>query len=215
MISRRNRQLLCVVMNSAMLAPAMADQVPRPPDIASFSDVTPTLALAPNTKLLMGKLTIELERTTLDEIRKSIGVGAIGHRGDAADSEYWLCYTLPPRSGSRARVWLSSGELGGAKHAIGGIHASAISKPETAVPACPLLPAQLRPVSLESRLWLGSTSAKLERVLGKPSAKRDGWWLYSYGGKSAVSEFDRSVVLGAHLKSGRIDQLFAFQTTTD
>jgi hypothetical protein len=65
-----------------------------PPKMPNMDHLTPTLAAPPISKAILGKLVIAFELTTLDEVQKSAGIGAIKHMGDAGGSEDWLCYTV-------------------------------------------------------------------------------------------------------------------------
>ena len=169
--------------------------------------------------VVLGKLTLKFETTTLGQVREMAGVGAIQHRGDAGESEDWLCYTMSDTQ--PARIWISSGELGGPEHAVGGFYAVANSKDTKKSASCPRLPTQLHPVSLGNPLWLGANPNLLKKLFGEPSAKESGWWLYFYAGKipapskfNSVEGFDQDMFLGARISDGKIVALFVSQTTT-
>ena len=45
----------------------------------------------PTKGLNMGSFRVQFEKTTLDEVRRAALAGQISHKGDAAESTYWLC----------------------------------------------------------------------------------------------------------------------------
>lgn len=185
-----------------------------PPKMPNMDNLPSTLTSPPTSKVLLGKLVVEFERTTLGEVQKSAGVGSIQHRGDAGDSEDWLCYTTLSRE-QPERIWISSGELGGSNHTVGSFYAAVSSKATKGSAHCPELPAQLRPVSLGNALWLGSSLDQLKELFGEPSTKRGNWWFYSYSGKVPANGFDQIAILGVRVTNGKIVALFASQATTN
>lgn len=206
---------LLIMLIQPVLRPlnaASADGLIPPPAMPNMDHLTSTLTAPPISKIILGKLVVGLELTTLGEVKKSAGVGEIQHKGDAGGSEDWLCYTTSFR-GQPERIWISSGELGGPEHAIGSFYAATGNKEKSA--HCPELPAQLRPVSLGNPLWLGSSPDQLKDLFGKPSMKSDGWWVYSYSGKVPANGFDRLAILGVRILNGKVVGLFVSQATTD
>jgi hypothetical protein len=204
--------LTVLVLPWSCIASAEGSVTP-PPKMPRIDHLPSTLSAPPTSKLVFGKLIIEFERTTLDEIKRAADVGVIQHRGDAGDSENWLCYSAPFREQSQ-RIWISSGELGGFRHTVSHLYVEVDSK-EKQSDDCPELPAQLRPVSLDNVLWLGSSLERFKEVLGTPSAKNGAWWLYSYSGKVPANGFDQSTILGVRINSGKVVGLFVSQATTN
>jgi hypothetical protein len=219
---------LCVVLIlliSRWPCAAMELDALAPPELPNIDDLRPTLRVSPVSNVLLGTLVIKFESTTLDDILDAAGAGEINHRGDAGDSQSWICYTLP--FGDEAeRVWFSSGELGGPDNQIDSFYASKADKGESST-SCPELPVRLRPASLSRGPWLGARSDLLDRRLGKPSATMNGWRFYSYTGpkkgvsidpatgKSTKKEFEQLGILGVHIRDGKIVGLFESQITTD
>jgi len=183
-----------------------------PPKLPNLDNIPATLSYPPKTKVMLGKLSIELERTPLGIAQRSAGTGVIQHRGDAADSEDLLCFTtgfgLQPQ-----RIWFSSGELGGSQRIIDAFYASVSEAAVMDSRFCPELPQRLHPVSI-GKLWLGASQEKLKGWLGKPSAKRDGWWLYSYAGK-VNQDFDEVEIVGVRIVRGKVVAIFASKSTTN
>ena len=179
-----------------------------PPKLPNLDKIPATLPYPPVTKVILGKLIIEFEQTPLGKAQRLAGTGIIQHRGDAADSEDFICFT----SGSQ-RVWFSSGELGGSQHIIDAFYASASNSALKDSRFCPELSQQLRPISL-GKIWLGASQENLKNWLGEPSTKRDGWWLYSYSGK-VNQDFDEVAIMGARVVHGKVVALFASKSTTN
>jgi hypothetical protein len=184
-----------------------------PPKLPSMNHLPATLSTPPVSEIVFGELTVEFERTTLDKIKKAAGIGVIEHRGDAGDREDWLCYSTSLH-GKPEYIWIASGELGGSEHTVGSFYASAVDKVERSI-NCPALPAQLRPVSLGNKLWLGSSRSQLKQALGAPSAKDGDWLLYSYSGRVSASGFDRLTILAIRVCDGKAVDLFVSQSTTN
>jgi hypothetical protein len=180
-----------------------------PPSLSNLDNLPTTLSIPPVTKVVLGRLAVNLEQTTLGEVMQSAGAGTIQHQGDAADSEDWICFTVPSSQQSQ-RIWLRSSAIGGG--GIDGFYASASSTPLKEAPLCPELPAQLRPMSVGRSIWLGSSQDQLRGWLGEPSAKRGGWWLYSSSRKVA-NDFDEGGLLGARVVDGKVIALFVSKST--
>jgi hypothetical protein len=180
-----------------------------PPSLSNLDNLPTTLSIPPVTKVVLGRLVVNLEQTTLGEVIQSAGAGTIQHQGDGADSENWICFTVPSGQQSQ-RIWLRSSAIGGG--GIDAVDASASTTPLSGSPLCPELPAQLRPMSLGRSIWLGSSQDQLRGWLGEPSAKRGGWWLYSSSRKIA-NDFDEGGLLGARVVDGKVTALFASKST--
>ena len=120
-------------------AHSRGDEFLPPPVAPVHGAVTATTAYAPVSRLRLGQLDIVLEETPLAIVQEMLSMGAIGERVEAAEHIFWLCYTYDI-DGVRARIWLvSSGEFGGAEHAVDGV-AAAVVNTEGSIPAnCPAL----------------------------------------------------------------------------
>lgn len=165
----------------------------------------------------MGALRVLFEMTSLEDVRRVATTGTISHRGDAGESEYWLCYT---RLGANPvqRVWVtSSGEMGGRQHFVTNVSATVLPN-GAATTECPPLPKRLEPLSLKNYLWLGTTRKQVTTKLGTPSFQQGGWSTYDYEGKVAGncegSEFDLSASLLLHFRNGRVTALQIGQITS-
>lgn len=191
-------------------AAVAAEDSDGPPDLPQAASAASTLQAAPDTDLSLGRFVVRLEKTTLKEVVALIRAGTIKHKGDAGDSETWLCYS----ASRKIRVWLVSGELGGAERAVTSLHVVGNSG-GAGVIGCPALPMQARPAAFGNMIWLGSSAAQLKSKMGVPSVQESGWWVYSYSGRSLVRGLDELTIFGAHVRQGRVDQLFASKATTN
>jgi hypothetical protein len=197
--------------------PARAEPAPPP---FNLNDVMPKpmISSPPVTGVRLGRLTITFEKMPLSQLLARAGVGEIAHRGDASESTYWVCYTIP--GPSTQRIWLLAGELDGAEHYVSGIQAAILPNGALANESCPSLPIHLRPVSLRPGIWLGSSEASLSKNIGKSSVSERGALTYSYTGKVPGSYegkkvlFDRTSFLHVTVRDGRVQGIVASQTTT-
>jgi hypothetical protein len=175
-----------------------------------------TLERKPSAALHMGTLRIQLEQTTLDEVRRAASVGNIAHRGDAGDSVYWLCYTRPGPA-PRQRIWImSDGEMGGDRHYVTGISAQAIPDGR-ATADCPALPPHLQPLSLDNHIWLGASEEAASMRIGAPSFRSGPWRSYDFAGKVAGNcpgGSDLTASLMLRVQHGRVKALSINQTTS-
>jgi hypothetical protein len=197
---------------------ALAEAVP-PLKRESDAMPAPTLARKPTTGLIMGRLSVNFEKSTLGEIRDAIGIGTVEHRGDAGGSIYWLCYSIPSHPVAQ-RVWLiADGEMGGNEHRVTGVHALQ-SAAIRASNGCPLLQQGFLLVHFDNGLWLGQARTKVTNTLGSPSAQTGGWWSYSYAGKAPglneghSVDYDVTSLFEAQLKGGTITAIIASQVTS-
>lgn len=148
-----------------------------PPRTPSSSINWPTLSSSkPTTGFKMGDFGIIYEETSLGEIKSKIGSGRIDHEGDAAESTYWLCYTV-----QQERIWIMSGEMGGSKHDV--LNVAVKSGEFKASTDCPELPVQFQPISFDHGLRVGETEYSVVKALGSPSHREGKWMSYNYTGK--------------------------------
>ena len=118
-----------------------------------------TLKLDPVQEIHLGNFVAGFEKTTLSEIRNAIGTGSIDHRGDAAESQYWLCYSQPGQ-----RVRLVSSEMGGSKHKLTQVYAVSTNSASLENKSYPQLPKRFQPISFYFG-WIGSTQQSLIDML--------------------------------------------------
>lgn len=214
---------LLVTFFCSLIAAAEAEGPIAPPDIPfPESTVISTLSSPPVTRINLGGLGVELEKTELKEVIKKAGIGTVQRRGNAGDSEYWVCFTLPSTV-SAQRLWLASGEMGGQEHSIYLVYAEARSGKYEKSGFCPELPDEMKPISINKSIWLGSTTAELTKAFGRPSRVNGSWWEFSYEGrvsyenrKNKVDHFyDLSDFLVVKVINGKVVTLFASKISSD
>lgn len=121
-------------------------------------------------EIYLGEKVFKLEETTLPEIIKTLGQSEISHSGDAASSQYWLCYSL-----ENSTIWfISHGEMGGLRHRLTQIYAVAENL------GCP----RLENKNIKSSFgWLGISKESLISILGEPSGVTSNVYKYFYSGE--------------------------------
>lgn len=118
----------------------------------------------PSDGLSMGTLKVQLEQTTLSEVLRTVGSGAIDHQGDAAENIYWLCYT-GLTDGRNLRVWIeASGEMGGPEHRVTNIAVRTVAGTDP-VSDCPALSEIFEKMSFNNGIWLGASQAAVQQAL--------------------------------------------------
>ncbi|MGZ5202421.1 MAG: hypothetical protein ACXWC4_21890 [Telluria sp.] len=187
---------------AAGLAPALCVAQPGPPPLPDLDRLSSSALALPAT-VSFGGFKLQLEETSLARFRDAARTGEIGRRGDAGESLDWLCYALD----SSVNIWLSASELSGGKRI------DLVQLVDSGGQRCPVLPRNLRPVTLTDGLAMGVPQERLLQKIGRPSAIRAGWWLYQRTSK--VGAYDRINTFGAHLSNGRIDGLFTLRSTTN
>jgi hypothetical protein len=191
----------------------------RPPDIPFGDEIhVASRASPPSVALILGKVTVVFEKTTLSDVSIAAGGGAISHDGDAAASEYWLCYTIPSKPVSSTLWVTSNGEMGGPSHEVTSV-AIATTPGAESTPECPALPRTMLPVYLSNGLKLGDSVSVLNRVLGEPQRRKRGWREYTFEGKSkdfgvCDGGFDQANWLYVEAPAGAIRSLHAGQVTS-
>jgi hypothetical protein len=157
---------------------ASAGEVPPPRFLSDNIDAKATLASDPLRIAKFGDFEAKFEETTLAQLRGHLGAATLAHHGDAAESIYWLCYSIP-----KQLVWVAShGEMGGSEHALTQVFAEEVDASDPRLASCPSIPPKLRPPSLAFG-WVGSSRAAIEKVLGPPSGSQGDWLLFLYQGK--------------------------------
>ena len=204
----------------------VAQPIPPPSVPDSFAAEDRLLKARPVTRLTLGKFVARFEETTLGEVREAIGSGSIAHQGDAGESTYWLCYTVSSPQAAQ-RLWITSGEMGGTRHTIGGVVAQELPAGTVPNAGCPVLSSTRTPLSLDGGVWIGGDLSLIEKVLGKPSASHGGWLEWSYQGKiqgrdivgaspaAGSLEFDELSLLQVRVTDGRVVALSASKVTSN
>ena len=206
--------LWAAVAALAMTGTAAATSPPGTP-FDSLGTFPAHSATKPAVGLRLGSFHVQLEQTTLFDVMAAVGRGAIAHQGDAGGSEYWLCYTLPLRT-LYARIWLSSGEMGGDRHDVEEVDLRPWRKGPSA--DCPMLPDRLRPFSIHGTLGLGSTAGAVHATLGAPSQTLGHWQAFNFDTKiksgCPPDGFDVENWVGLRIQNGRVTALSAGQISS-
>jgi hypothetical protein len=189
-----------------------------PPPVSPFDAITwePTLKARPSSGIRMGSFRVRFEKTTLDEVRHAASIGDIAHRGDAGESTYWLCYTNVALTRVE-RIWIIASEMGGSKHHVSHISAELVPE-EGATRDCPALPDKMKPLSLESGLWLNASESNARKRLGRPSYKKGPWQSFDYQskipGNCEGGGFDFLNWVLLRFDGGRVNTVHAGQVTS-
>lgn len=186
-----------------------------PPPTHGMITVPATLKSDPVQSIRIGDFVAEFEKTTLGEIRDTLGFGSIQHSGDAAESQYWLCYSLPSQ-----RVWLiSNGEMGGSDHALTQVQSTLTSSTSQENTACPQIPTRFQTIYLNFG-WIGTTQESLLKALGQPSGIKDSRLIYYYSGKKSgvyqgqSVEWDVTGYVEAVIIDNKVSSLYASHVTS-
>ncbi len=167
----------------------------------------------PFAEIELGKFTVTLEKTKLQDVIDVIGSGVINHKGDAGNSLHWLCYSTPSQI-----IWLGSSEMGSSENIIDIVQAKATKSARGNNEQCPQLPAKFLPIST-SFGWVGSKLTETEAILGKHKHHAD-ILNYSYEGKKKGNyqnkevEFDITFYMTHKIKDKKINELVMSHTTT-
>lgn len=206
------RTLLITSLMCCVGAATAATPPPAPP--LSEMNWRASSREAPSDGFVLGSTAVRFEKTTLDEIVAATREGAIDHRGDAGESEYWLCYSLPLEA---QRIWIvSSGEMGGTDHLVTGMVAEQL-RAANATPDCPALPPKTTAVLSGHEGWLGMTAIDVHRRFGTPSHESGTWKAFNFEEKIQSvcgGEGDRTNWLWIKQTGGHVLAIVAGQVTS-
>jgi hypothetical protein len=206
----------CLLIAYSLYAVAgQSNDSTNPPPRGEIIKVSATLKVDPVQEIRIGNFKAKFEKTTLGEILNSIGIGSIQHAGDAGESQYWLCYSLP-----RQRIWLiSHGEMGGPHHRLTQVHSITNVLISQGNDACPRIPTRFQSISMNFG-WLGTSRENLLKVLGQPSGSQDDRLIYYYAAKKPGLfrgqhvEWDVTGYVEAVIANNKISSLFASHITS-
>ena len=203
---------IAVAAFSLQLTPFSSAEDTSPPS-STFDVEKATLSKPPATSFQIGTTKILFEQMPLAEIQRLVGKGYVRHRGDAAESLYWLCYTAS--KGAPHRIWFTAGGLDGPGRMVSGVVAQRVRSTSHATADCPVLPLKVS-VTLFPSVWLGITEEQAESALGSPSSASGDVREWAYLGTVAAKQgtFDRSSYVRVKVKAGRVVQITVGQTTT-
>lgn len=203
---------------AAAAASVCAQETP-PPKLPFGSSLPekPRSITKPAAQLTAGTFEVHFEETTLAQVASRFGSGRVQHRGDASETEYWLCYTA--QAETPQRVWIiAHGEMAGPEHLVTQIIAQELAPGARSTRACPQLPTDLQPLTLDNNVWLGRRVSDALRTLGRPSRQRGAWRTFFYAGKvpgdCKPDGFDLTNWLEIRWRLGRITAVAAGQVTS-
>lgn len=208
---------MLLILLFAVCSSAFGESI-TPPHRSGEITVKASLKKDPVQFIRLGSFVATFEKTTLDEIKDALSLGAIQHAGDAGESQYWLCYSLPGQ-----RIWLiSHGEMGGSDHALTQVQAITTSptfSTHQEKAACPSIPWQYQSIST-SFGWIGKSKKALLNILGQPSGIKGNRLIFFYRGTEIGPYYDKQVewdVLGfveAEIIDDKISSLYASHVTS-
>jgi hypothetical protein len=175
-----------------------------PPVLPSFDDVQAVPGASPFSGVTFGNLKIAFGQ---DSLRATLGTVKSGELASFYEKlkEDSICYYVRER-GKSIRVWLASSPTSGNPDFVNGAYVAYEREARHSMPECPELPADLQPVRLDSKVWLGATQAQLTSTLGKSAVVWNDLHVY----RTTVD--DVVWTLAARVRSGKVVALYAFQT---
>lgn len=202
---------LLLVFCDVVASPA----TPPPDDLPN--QWAPSLKFMPAKSIRFGHLIISFEKTTLASVIRNVGQGTFSHQGDAGGSVYWVCYIRQHRAANTI-IWIqSSGEMGGAKHAITQVTAR-IEPKRNNINGCQKLPRNFGRISLNDQIWVGSATNRAIQLFGTPSVQKSDWQLFEYQGKTGKGctpgGFDITNWVSINVKHNMITAIDAGQITS-
>ena len=204
----------------ALLASALAStlvQASQPP-VRNYVDQVPLrmVVAPPFVGAMLGRVALEFEKTTLQQVITAASAGRIEHAGDAGGSTYWVCY-LVREGAAPSTVWILSGEMGGPDHKVLQVLLTSASADGDARD-CPVLPAHMREVSLAGGLSIGMSLDRLSAQLGVVVGATDKWYGYRYSvtipSQHCGGAVDGSGAVAAQVQNGKVVALAANQVTS-
>lgn len=181
-----------------------------PPPSWPVPDIRPSgTTTQPATGVTVGAFHVTFEKTTFKDILAALGPAPVGRQGDAGEFQMWVCYTIPA---ARARLWLTSSELGGQEY-IDGMVAKQLTGAQSQNSSCPVPIGETAIVSIDNGIWLGASVNKIKDILGTPNNGPASVIYYLYEGKDG--EFDISSILALKINRGIVIELHANYTATN
>jgi len=177
---------VCLLLSTSLLA----GQPPAalPPNAPTSFDGTAKLQVRPSIDIVVGGVRIELEKTTLVQLQKTLGGTIVRSDDPAGEGTFGLCY-LARTGDSRTRIWILSDEDMGADHAVDSAWARADLADQAAPPNCIEVKA---PTFMKiENAEIGSSVSDVQAKLGKGRRQKSGWLGYSYNARAgrAVSQY--------------------------
>ena len=163
----------------------------------------------PVTGVKLGSFLVVLEQTTLEETIKALGPAKIDQHGDAGDFEAWICYTLPAL---KARLWLTSGEMGGGEY-INGFVMAALKNSQANDARCPVPATEVASATIDNGISLGTSAQVVRNSLGAPKEVPGSVSYYLYTKRNGDGEIDSMLAL--RLRDKVVTELYASHVSTE
>jgi hypothetical protein len=198
-----------VCLLSSACAIAAETPAASPPDTPSAAFGTVKLHIRPGVEISVGDVKVELEKTTLVQLQKTVG-GSIAQVGKPGEQTFGLCYLMHVGD-RRSLLWIMSEEDMGPEHATDGAMANALP-PGDPVPSNCIEVKGATSMKVAGAA-IGSPLADLESRLGKGRKQRGGWLGYSYGANAGSSDLSYFLLFTVGEQAGLVTDLFVQQTT--
>ena len=205
----RTKTLVLLLLLFAIPADCSAQTPPPPFDEQALERVPPTVKKRLATRFSLGAFAGRFEETPLGSVRDAVGAGTIQHQGDAAGSIYWLCYRR-----AQHRLWVSSGEMGGADHRVTEIFEEFAEKDMEMSTDCAIMPDKFAPLVFDGKLHLGMSRLEVVTALGPPSTSEAAQLVYAHAGKVAHG-FDETAWLFLGFREDKLVSMRAGKTTSN
>jgi hypothetical protein len=207
MIRRFPAAWLCLLLST----PVLAGQAPSavPPATPSAANGTLRLQTRPSVEISVGGTRIELEKTTLEQIQKTLG-GTIAQRGSEEEATFGLCY-LTHLGDRRARLWLLSEQGEGQNHPID----SALAAPEEEGQPVPSNCGEVKgPTSVKlNDASIGTPMSDIEAKLGKGRKQKGGWLGYAYNARAGSGGLTQYLFIAIGPYREAVSDIYIGQTT--
>jgi hypothetical protein len=180
-----------------------------PPALPNFGDLQAVPGVSPFGEIAFGKKQIQFGLDYMEGLLEAIKAGDLAKK-DQSVKEYSLCYFV--REHDRpVRIWLTSIPAVEDLHVVTGFYVAYENEAKKGLHQCPELPAEMQPVRLDTKVWLGATAAHLKESFGKPVAVWNDLWVYRTSGTTPAGAQDASVVttLVARVRNGKVVALYA------
>lgn len=160
--------------------------------------------------LRVSNFLINLEDTRMNDVLKTLG-GTFGGRGDAGESDQWLCFHGQDRGGGWV-LWLESGEINGGT--VGSFQWHRLNNGVLFDPRCKLLGGAKVEIPIESRL--GMATADVLRSLGPPTVNQADRLIYVHEHELTIraEPFTSFNVVMIDLRGGRVSAIKVSKTTS-
>lgn len=191
----------------ACLAPAAfaADWETFQPSLGGEA-VEVNLAVDPVRAVTLGSFHVELEKLTLQELIRGIGIGQVVAKGDASEYVASVCVTA-----GRERVWFGSSEIGGGT-TVDLLAAVTLPTGVSASAACPELPKEFMPVRMAEGAWLGASSSQVRERYGVGRSTGE---VVSFGHIAPNGEYSTLSSASFKFRAGKVTALSMSRVTTN